>query len=146
MAVEKYKVLEITHQQNIGMSVIAIYKLVNEQMMDFVITRGEISKPIYIKTTIDSDFNQILHHCGERNKEVIIDLDDMTAFLKFKEVYSDGLGERDVVMHYHQINGISNFKEFEDSKNIYEDCPNCEDIYLEIGESCEFCGHTRVHD
>lgn len=145
MAVGKYKVLEITHQQNIGMSVIAIYKLVDEKLMDFVITKGEMSKPLYIKTTINSDFNQILHDCGKRNKEIIIDLEDMTAFLRFKENYSDGFGKRDVIMHYHQIDdNLQSLKAFEDSGNLYEDCPNCRDIYLELGDSCELCGYVRI--
>lgn len=42
----------------------------------------------------------------------------------------------------------NNQEDYNDYDDSYEDefskpCPNCEDMYLEKYETCEFCGYTR---
>lgn len=147
MALERFKVLEIVHQNSIGMSLIKVCRLIDEEFMEFVLTKEDLMNPEYLKTKIDSEMNQYFHKKARNQKEILIDLNNRMIFMGLKEDVNDNYGDREVMIYYYlsSSNIFTNerLKKEESQYEIYEDCPNCQEVYLEVGETCEYCGYVR---
>ena len=146
----------------------ALIRVFEIEVLNFGSSKTSIthsSKPIYLLVKMGTHTIDFFHNVGQKKLNVSFNLKE--HFFQDMRQVDDEFGNRGVEVNipiypnsiFPTLKPGDEFKmgsnscldedeDEDDYENDYEDeytkpCPNCEDMYLEKYETCEFCGYTR---